>query len=148
MLQCAVTVEPQQLGQLASCVPPVVARGCQGAESFDVFASCAMADESAGDGIACANPGGSLRYRQKRPIGGVEAFDCRFEPCLRFGQVGPGVTLGDGVKAARAWSHREPPMRFSNCEPTSTRASRRTARQDSRPPLVFGPASRRSSPRS
>ncbi len=49
-------LEPQQLGQLASRIPPVVGRGCQQAESFDVFARDALADESGGDGIACANP--------------------------------------------------------------------------------------------
>jgi len=30
-------LEPQQLGQLASCISPVVTRGCQQAESFDML---------------------------------------------------------------------------------------------------------------
>jgi len=72
----------------------------------------------------------------------------RFEPRLRSGPVGPGVTWGDGVADVTAWGHRSPPRRSSSCDPTSTMASRRTARQNSRPSLAFGPALRRSSSRS
>ena len=141
-------LEPQQLGQLASCISPVVTRGCQQAESFDMLTPGALADESAGDGIARANPRGHCATGSDIPSRGVEAFDCRFEPRLRFGQVGLGITWGDGVTDATAGSHRAPPIASSNCEPTSTMASRRTARQNSRPSLAFGPALRRSSPRS
>ncbi len=93
------------------------------------------------------NPGGHCASGSDIPSAGVEAFDCCFEPRLRFGQVRPGVAWGDGVTDATSWSHRVPPTRSSNCEPTSTMASRRTARQKSRPSLVFGPALRRSSSR-
>ncbi len=138
-------LEPQQLGQLASRISSIVTRGRKQTESFDVLASCALADEGAGDGIARANPGGHCAAGSDIPSAGVEAFDCSFEPRLRFGQVRPGVAWGDGVTDATAWSHRVPPTRSSNCEPTSTIASRRTARQKSRPSLVCGPALRRSS---
>jgi hypothetical protein len=73
-------LEPQQLGQLASRISPVVTRGCQQTESFDVLASGALANESAGDGIARANPGGHCGTGSDVPSAGVEAFDCRFEP--------------------------------------------------------------------
>ena len=85
-------LEPQQLGQLASRISSVVARGCQKTESFDVLAPGALADESAGDGIARANPGGHCATGSDIPSAGVEAFDCRVEPRLRLGQVGPGAT--------------------------------------------------------
>ncbi len=82
--------EPQQLGQLASRISSVVTRGCQQTESFDVLAPGALAYESAGDGIARADPGGHCATGSDIPSASVEAFDCRFEPRLRLGQVGPG----------------------------------------------------------
>src|ERR1019366_6311224 len=99
-----------------------------------------LANESAGDGIARHNPGGHCATGSDVPSAGTEAFDCGFEPRLRFGQVGTGVPWGGGVTAARGWSHRDPPVRSSNCEPTSAMASLRAARQNSRPSLLFDPA--------
>lgn len=67
-------LEPQQLRKLATGVSPVLTGGGQQTQGFDVLAAGALADESAGHGIACANPRGHCAAGGDVPSAGVEAL--------------------------------------------------------------------------
>jgi hypothetical protein len=67
-------LEPPQLRELANGISSVVTGGCQESEGFDVLAAGALADESAGHGIACANPRGHCAAGGDVPSAGVEAL--------------------------------------------------------------------------
>ena len=136
-------LEPQQLGQLASCVSPVVTRGCQQTESFDMLASGALADESAGDGIAHAIPAvtalpAATSHREASRLSTAASSHASDLDKWHGRHLG---RRGDGCYGVESSCTAYKVIELRTDEHDGIAAN---SRQNSRPSLAFGPALRRS----
>src|SRR5579875_167747 len=141
-------LEPEQLWELASCVPAVLAGTDEEAQGLSVLSSGTLADQSACDRVARAYTGSHGAAGGDVPTLCGEALGRRFQPCSRLGQIGPSVGRGDMVPAAPTRAHGRRPTASSRLDPARMIASRRTVSQNARPTLALGPAFRRRSSRS